>query len=194
MVQVYHIKNLTVNPSGQLRDKGAKLYHMNKKQEANAFVKECITTALIQKMKTTHIDEITITDLISKAGVSRNSFYRNFDSKRDILEKHLLILIQEWGKEFEDRGDIHAFSETLLKHYYKHRDFYLLLYQQGLSSMIYENLRTATKLKEASSNPERYGKSMFAGMLFGWLDEWMRQGMPESPEELILLTAQLNQN
>lgn len=170
------------------------MYHMNKKQEANAFVKECITTALIQKMKTKHIDEITITDLISKAGVSRNSFYRNFDSKRDILEKHLLILIQEWGKEFESSGDIHAFSETLLKHYYKHKDFYLLLYRQGLSDMIYETLRASCKLNEAPSNLGRYGKSMFAGMLFGWLDEWMRQGMPESPEELILLTTQLNQS
>lgn len=58
--------------------------------------------------------------------------------------------------------------------------------------MIYDDLRAACKLGEAQSNLERYGKSMFAGMLFGWLDEWMRQGMPESPEELLLLTAQLN--
>lgn len=53
--------------------------------------------------------------------------------------------------------------------------------------MIYENLRVACRLQEAQSTPERYRKSMFAGMLFGWLDEWMRQGMPESPEELALL-------
>lgn len=167
------------------------MYHMNKKQEANAFVKECITTALIQMMETQSIDDISIIDLIKRAGVSRNSFYRNFESKRDVLEKHLVILIQEWGKEFEDRGDMNSFSETLLKHYYKYKDFYLLLYRQGLSTMIYENLRAACKLDEAQSNLERYGKSMFAGMLFGWLDEWMRQGMPESPDELILLTAQI---
>lgn len=75
----------------------------------------------------------------------------------------------------------------LLKHFYKHKDFYLLLYRQGLSDLIYENLRTACKLDESQSNLERYAKSMFAGLLFGWLDEWMRQGMPESPDELILL-------
>lgn len=31
---------------------------------------------------------------------------------------------------------------------------------------------------------------MTAGMLFGWVDEWMRQGMPENPDEIILLSAQ----
>lgn len=35
-------------------------------------------------------------------------------------------------------------------------------------------------------------KSMIAGMIWGWVDEWMRQGMPETPEEIVLLTAQLN--
>lgn len=58
--------------------------------------------------------------------------------------------------------------------------------------MIYENLRMACSLNEAQSNIERYGKSMFAGMLFGWLGEWRRQGMPEEPDKLTLLMAKLN--
>lgn len=167
------------------------MYHMNKKQEANAFVKECITTALLQMMETQNLEEISIIDLIKKAGVARNSFYRNFDSKKDVLAKHLLTLIQEWAEEFEALGDETRFSETLLKHYYKYKGFYLLLYRRGLSDMIYETLRTACKLDESQSNMERYGKSMLAGMLFGWVDEWMRQGMPETPEEIVLLTAQI---
>lgn len=158
----------------------------------NRYVIEDITAALIELMEKYPFDEISISQICQEAQVGRASFYRNFESKRDIIKKHLLVLIQEWGKEFEETGDKNAFSETLLKHYYKHKDFYLLLYRQGLSAMIYENLRATCKLDEAQSNLERYGKSMFAGLLFGWLDEWMRQGMPESPNELILLTTQLN--
>ena len=70
--------------------------------------------------------------------------------------------------------------------------FYLLLYNQGLSNMILETLRVSVKLEEANNNLERYAKSMIAGMIWGWVDEWMRQGMPETPEEIVLLTAQLN--
>jgi len=40
----------------------------------------------------------------------------------------------------------------------------------------------------ASNNLERYSKAMFAGAVFGWLDEWARQGMPETPDEIALLS------
>lgn len=167
---------------------------MNKKQEANAFVKECITTALLQMMENMPFDDIAITDLVKKAGVGRVSFYRNFESKKDVLEKHLVILLEEWGKEFEVLGDPNKFSDSLIRHYYKHKDIYLILYKQGLSDMIYETIRGAMKLHEAQHNLERYAKSMIAGMIWGWLDEWMRQGMPEDPDEIALLSAQMNQN
>ena len=58
--------------------------------------------------------------------------------------------------------------------------------------MILETLRVSVKLEEANNNLGRYAKSMIAGMIWGWIDEWMRQGMPETPEEIVLLTAQLN--
>lgn len=59
-----------------------------------------------------------------------------------------------------------------------------------MSTMIYENIRSACGLELAANNFERYTKSMFAGMIFGWLDEWMRRGMPETPEEIALLNLQ----
>ncbi len=160
----------------------------------NRYVIEHITAALIDLMEKYPFEEISVSQICQEAQVGRASFYRNYESKKDILEKHMDTLIHEWGKEFEERGEPSYFSESLLKHYYKYKDFYLLLYRHGLSDMIYETIRSALKITEAPSNLERYGKSMFAGMLFGWIDEWMRQGMPEKPEEIILLTSQVNTN
>ena len=74
---------------------------MNKKQETNAFVKEFITIALIELMKKQQLDKISICQLVDKAGVGRASFYRNFESKKDVLKQYLTKLIQEWGKDFE---------------------------------------------------------------------------------------------
>ncbi len=163
---------------------------MNKKQELNMFIKECITDALIKQMKIKPFHEITITELVKVAGVSRVSFYRNFKSKQDILERHLVVLIQEWGKDFEERGEMEYFSESLLNHYYKYKDFYLLLYNQGLSNLIYETIRFASKIDESTNNIERYSKSLVARSIYGWVDEWLRQGMKETPQEIIQLTAQ----
>ena len=161
---------------------------MNKKQETNLFVKECITEALLLLMKNKSLFEISVTEIVERAGVARVSFYRNFGSKEDVIKKHLGFLICEWGKDFEEKGDPAYFSESLLKHFYEHREFYLLLYKHDLSAMIYENLRDACDMKSAKTNLERYTKSMFAGAIFGWLDEWARQGMPETPDEIALLT------
>lgn len=163
---------------------------MNRKQELNAFIKSCITDALIQLMQKKPFEEITITELTQTAGVGRASFYRNFKSKQDVLAQHLSDLLVEWGKDFEAKGDKNYFNESLFRHFYKHKDIYLLLYQQGLSNLIYDSIRQAIKIDESANNVERYVKSTFAGLIFGMVDEWMRQGMQESPEELLFLFAQ----
>ena len=163
---------------------------MNRKQELNAFIKSCITDALIQLMQKKPFEEISVTELTQTAGVGRASFYRNFKSKQDVLAQHLSDLLVEWGKDFEAKGDKDYFNESLFRHFYKHRDVYLLLYQQGLSNLIYDSIRQAFKFDESSNNVERYVKSTFAGLIFGMVDEWMRQGMQESPEELLFLFAQ----
>lgn len=186
MIQVYHIIFRLSIALGRQETK-ERFCIMNKKQETNLFVKECITEALFALMRTKSLSEISVTEIVERAGVARVSFYRNFGSKEDVIKKHLGVLICEWGRDFEKRGELAYFSESLLKHFYKHREFYLLLYKHGLSAMIYENLRDACDMKSAQTNLERYTKSMFAGAIFGWLDEWARQGMPETPEEIALL-------
>ena len=156
----------------------------------NCYVVQHITDSLLSLMEKYSFHEISISQICQEAEVGRASFYRNFESKKDVLEKHLTALIKEWEQEFEDRGELSYFCESLLKHYYKYKDFYLMLYRQGLSDMIYETIQWGVKIEQAQTNIERYIKSMLAGMLFGWIDEWMRQGMPETPDELLLLTAQ----
>ena len=154
----------------------------------NLYVVEHITNAVLKLMQDSLLNDISISEICEEAGVGRASFYRNYESKEDVVRKYLERLIREWGKDFANKGDLAYFSESLLRHFYKYKDFYLLLYRQGLSQMIYENIRWATELDETPNNMERYAKSMIAGMIFGWVDEWMRQGMPETPEELILLS------
>ncbi len=165
---------------------------MNKKQELNAFIKDCIARALIKRMGQKHINDITVTELIEAAGVSRSSFYRNFDSKTDVIEKFLKEKYYEWEEDFAEHNKApEYYSLSIYKHFYRNKELTLLLYKQGLSELIYELIRWSGKLDECESNMERYAKSLFAGMIFGAVDEWIRQGMQESPEQIVLLTAQL---
>ena len=62
---------------------------MQKKNEVNTLTKECIVTALLRLMETQNYDSISITDITNLAGVSRMAYYRNYNSKDEILIKHI---------------------------------------------------------------------------------------------------------
>lgn len=48
-----------------------------------------IQEALLQLIQQKEYEKITITDIAKRAGVTRISFYRNFESKDDILKQAL---------------------------------------------------------------------------------------------------------
>lgn len=60
------------------------LYQSNK--ESNQLTRESIETALLFLLEKKDMAQISISELVKKAGVSRNAFYRNYKSKEEILE------------------------------------------------------------------------------------------------------------
>lgn len=62
------------------------LYKSNK--EANQLTKESIETAMLFLLEKKDIKQISVSELVKKAGVSRNAFYRNYKSKEEILEAY----------------------------------------------------------------------------------------------------------
>ena len=70
--------------------KGGKMYQTKKPNKTNLFVRECITSALFSLMEKYPFEEITVTDIINKAGVSRMGFYRNYSSKENVVESFVL--------------------------------------------------------------------------------------------------------
>ncbi len=156
----------------------------------NTYVINHITDALIELMGKKSFQDISISELCDLAGVSRASFYRNFETKEAVLGKHLEEIWHDWAKEYESKHEKSYFVESLLKCFYKYKDFNLLLYRQNLSNLIYEVVRWGTKIHESESNIESYMKSAIAGTVFGLVDEWMRRGMQETPEQIFALAAQ----
>ena len=62
---------------------------------------EKLQLALAQHLQTQTIDEITIGELTRTAGVSRQTFYSNFDSKQSILLNRIELLFDKSRKNFE---------------------------------------------------------------------------------------------
>ena len=58
--------------------------------------KDYITEGLFILMEKKDYKDITITDITNKAGVNRITFYRNFDSKDEIINKYLEKSLNEY--------------------------------------------------------------------------------------------------
>lgn len=164
----------------------------NKENKKDTYVTQKITDTLLQLLKTYHLNQISISALCNTAGVGRASFYRNFESKEDILKKQDQKLIKKWGQEWENdpNSNVQNLIPSLLFHYKKHKDFYLMIYREHLSDIVLKTILEACKLQEKKTNIEAYVTSFIGYGLFGTVNEWIARGMEETPEELLSLIAQ----
>ena len=100
----------------------------------NAYVIEHITDALLKLLKDKPVGDISISELCDLAGIGRASFYRNFESKEDILRGYINKIFKEWTDE-ADKKETLPLNELLglmFAHFEKHRDFYTLLNERNL--------------------------------------------------------------
>ena len=57
---------------------------MRKQRKLNEEVISCIMISMLDLLREKKFEKISIIEIIEHAGVSRNSFYRNFKDKEDI--------------------------------------------------------------------------------------------------------------
>ena len=158
---------------------------MRRKNVTNAIIRESITEALLLLMQVQPFAQITITDLVQKAGVSRVSFYRNFESKEDVLLCRLDETARSWWASFPEEPENYLFG--IFTHCLALRDLIALLYRQGLAPLLWQNLRSLIGPADGDAPELAYKKACLTGALFGLLSEWVRRGMTDSPEAMSAL-------
>ena len=161
-------------------------YIMNKNEYKNNIVKESLTDALFKLMSKREFNDITISELSKKAGVSRLSFYRNYNSKEDIIINYLDTKANLWWeKQIKDRS-----SDVILgmfNHFYSEKYKLSIIYKSGLSHLLYQNILNCSGPNSNLPNNEAYTNGWISGGIFGFLDEWIKRGFKESPKELAII-------
>ena len=67
-------------------------------------VTEKITKALFDLMKEQEYNDITITDIVNKAGVSRVTYYRHYNSKDEVITKFFEYTRNEFLQQAKNSG------------------------------------------------------------------------------------------
>ncbi len=156
-------------------------------QQKNTWVKQQITSALLDLLREKKLADISVSELTDRAGVGRVSFYRNYQTKEDILREESDRLIQEWGKLYEANPESapETLFPSLFDFYREHRDFYTTLYEAGMSTIMMDTIISTIQITPEMPNLEAYMKSFWAYGIYGWMLEWIKRGMQESGSELI---------
>ena len=125
-----------------------------------------------------------------QCGILRPSSFRgstsSFTAPAWSSARHARFLIKTWTHEFESDPDSQPWTvfESLFCHMKKHQAFYEVLHATGRDNVLRTSLREKNGLTQELANEEAYRKAFFADGISGWIEEWIKRGMPETPGEL----------
>ena len=80
--------------------------------EAQERTRDQLARAIKEEMEHTSLDKITVTQIVERAGVTRQTFYRNFKDKYDLVNWHFEQLAQ---RSFKQMGAGLTLREGLIK-------------------------------------------------------------------------------
>lgn len=160
----------------------------------NYSVKREIIDAVIRIMSEKNYMDITVTDIVNKAGVARASFYRNFNSINDVIE----AIADEMSEELI--GDIfptlygadeRKWREFLFDFFYR-----FTRRQKEIGNIRFENMSVLfsrmdniMQQKDAQlpskTIRDKYLPVSIMGLLNNIAKRWVDSGMKETPEEMI---------
>lgn len=163
---------------------------MDKRYEINLEVKQAIANALFLLLETKKLEDITITELIVKAGVARASFYRNFKNKLNVIQFFLQEMLIKYKEKYEaDLKHIARYENVLriFNYILQFQKQLKVLFSAHLGQMMLDAMNEYI-INSTNLNGEKqlykYPFYSYAGALYNVLYYWITTGCKESPVEM----------
>lgn len=98
-------------------------------------------------MEEEEYDKISVTRICSRAGLDRRTFYRNFDSKNDVLEQYIRLLGEEYISIYTaiEKPDRYTAAKVFFEFWSRHLDFIRNIKKCGLNDFIFQRFEHFTK-------------------------------------------------
>ncbi len=135
------------------------------------------------------MEDITVTEIVSEAGVARASFYRNYTSKDEVMETALQDMLQDMADGSEDLSQVYQKSHVrrCFGLFEKYKGVLLEIYRSGFGLKILEALNRYYEQLAGdmpANSKERFGLYVFAGSLYNTAMTWLKDGRGEEADEV----------
>ena len=154
-----------------------------------------ITDALLTLMHANPYNEITIKQILMESKLARKTFYRNFDSKDDVLLSLLRKILEDYFNIVNNaRGDV---LTTIFEFAGRNSELLMLLDKNNMMHVVLSCLNNFSEEMLLKQNKELnpfsklfegleqdYLVALNIGAVWNVISLWVRRGMKESPEEV----------
>ncbi len=150
-----------------------------------------IVQALFSLMQGREFNEITVTDIVRKAGVGRATFYRYFTSKEDVIRFYFHKTTKEFNmtRRYKARNvDDHKDMITaVMKKLYENKQEFSLIIKAHLEYLYLDfvNENMAQNFVDESYDENKYLPLCYAGMLYNVSVSWVKNGCQEPIEQVV---------
>lgn len=158
-----------------------------------------IAEALLSLMKYKPLQNISIKELVKKAGVSRMTYYRYFSSKEEILACYLEHILSEYENQVDKShaDSFHSYEHVLssLLFFQKYKTFALCLRDTGMEGLLLDALNDYVKKQSgfSSKKPVRaYSYYFYAGALFNVYMQWILEDTITPATELASIISKIS--
>lgn len=161
----------------------------------NDYLKECIADAILILIQEKPIEKLSIAEIVQKAGVGRATYFRAFHSKKEAITFKFIKMWEQYcalnGIKIWDSFDL-ANAQHFFAYNYSIRHILEIVYRAGLQEAIHESFYSIMLTMERRSDvPRLYREKFYAHGLYGLLDEWVKRGFRETPEEMAQTITQI---
>ncbi|MCF0111135.1 MAG: TetR/AcrR family transcriptional regulator [Erysipelotrichaceae bacterium] len=148
--------------------------------------KEYIREAALQLLEKKNIRDITICELVQKAGVSRATFYRNYLDIYQVIDE---IARNITAPMLHHDNDLKAMILQNFRLLLQHKRTLTILVRQDLGDVLYRALyqTTVEHIDSLHAMNNTYQPHFFAGASYGMLVAWVNNDYKESPEQMLNL-------
>lgn len=165
-------------------------------RESRYLSKESLEIALLALLERKSLPQITISELVLKAGVSRNAFYRNYHSKEAIIEGRLNTILRRIFhglKHFDLSTEPRQAWVYLLTEAKKEEQLLRIIFNHQLhvllTKRVIKRLRAYHKWKKQRTN--HYSHLFWSHAIISVLSSWIKDGMTVSIEDMAAMDLPL---
>ena len=147
-------------------------------EESHLETRACIKGAFIKLLQQKHYDDISMTDIINKSGVSRSGVYKNYKGKTEIMFDIYREPIDDVISALDD--SISHNLELVFQTGKKHAEAFQSIIDAGLEHNLLKIMNTRYEGVSTS-----FYVPLWNGMIYNAFIEWARTGMSEPVETTV---------